>query len=66
MARRAAPRPDLAGPERHVPRKYRVRVDGVFHIKINRQPPATRDIRAIALDHHDIIAIAREMLKGFA
>ena len=64
MARRAAPRPDLAGPERHVPPKYRVRVNGVCHIKINRQLPATRDIRAMALNHHYIVAIAREMLKG--
>lgn len=64
MAGGNATRFDAAGPEGDILAKHRVGVDGIFHIPINGKLPAMRDLRAMALHHHDIVAIPAKMREG--
>lgn len=59
-----ATRFDPAAPESHVLPEHRVAVHRIFHIKIDGKFPATGNLRAISLDHHDIVAIPRKMRKS--
>lgn len=38
----------------------------IFHIKIDTKLPPAGDLRTIALDHHDIVAIPGEMGEGLS
>lgn len=64
MAGSDAARFNAAGPEGDVLAKHWVGVNGIFHIKVNAKLPATRDLWAIALHHHDIVAVPGEMREG--
>ena len=64
MAGGNASRFDPVGPEGNVLAKHWVGVNGVFHIKVNAKLPATRDLWAIAVYHHDIVAVPGEMREG--
>ena len=52
------------GPEGHVLPQHRVAMHRIFHIKIDAKFPAAGDLRAISLDHDDIVAIPRKMRES--
>jgi len=55
---------NLAAPEGYVLPQYWIAMHRIFHIKIDAKFPAAGDLRAISLDHHDIVAIPGEMRES--